>query len=123
MDFIVTSHKNKPFVDGKFYPKICFCCYHVPAQFVDGEGPFYSHRHLNLPEDLFENQTAASLREAEKCLEGVKRACRSVGAKALDKLKLVRPNPEYEHNPEHEANLKLKWEKELKKKTKRKINI
>ena len=113
MDFIVTSHKSKPFVDGKCYPKMCFGCFHVPQQYLitynaEGsvdtqEGPLYSHRTLETPEGLFQAGATSSLREAEKCVEGVKRACRSVGVKILDKLKLRRPDPDYDFNPEYEA--------------------
>lgn len=119
MDFIVTSHKSKPFVDGKCYPKMCFGCFHVPQQYLitynaEGsvdtqEGPLYSHRILETPEGLFQAGATSSLREAEKCVEGVKRACRSVGVKVLDKLKLRRPDPDYDFNPEYEAKQTEIW--------------
>lgn len=111
MDFIVTSHRSKPFVDGNCYPKICFCCFHVPIDYVtiydendnisEMQGPFYSHRHLQDAETLFRSGSAASLKEAQISVDAVKRACRAVGAKALDKLNATRPHGEYELNPEH----------------------
>ena len=112
MDFIVTSHRSKPFIDGKCYAKMCFACYHVPLDYItiydeqgnvqEMQGPFYSHRHLNTAEDLFKNGSANSLKEAQISVDAVKRCCRSEGARALDKLKVSRPNPDYELNPEHE---------------------
>lgn len=119
MDFIVVSHKTKPFIDGKLYPKMCFGCYHVPQQYTvtynsegtieSQEGPFYSHRMLETPEDLFRSGATESLRQAEKCVECVKRACRAVGVKILDKLKLRRPEPDYEFNPEFESKQRELW--------------
>jgi len=113
MDFIVTSHKNKNFIDGRLYSKMCFGCFHVPKEYsitynsegnVEAqEGPLYSHRILETPEILFQSGSTSSLKEAEKCIEGVKRACNSVGLKILDKLTLRRPDPDYEFNPEYEA--------------------
>lgn len=112
MDFIVTSHRNKPFVDGKCYPKMCFACFHVPLDYIttydeqgniaETSGPFFSHRHLNSAEDLLKNGSVNSLREAQNSVDAVKRSCREVGARNLDKLKITRPSPDYELNFEHE---------------------
>jgi hypothetical protein len=125
MDFIVLSHKTKPFVDGKLYPKMCFGCFHVPQEYTityrsDGsvenqEGPFYSHRVLETPESLFQSGATNSLKEAKKCVEAVKRSCRSVGAKALDKLKIKKPNADYDFNPEYEEHQQKIWDKKIKK--------
>lgn len=119
MDFIVVSHRAKPFVDGKLYPKMCFGCFHTPQQFTitysaegtveNQEGPFYTHRLLETPESLFASGAVASLKEAQKCVEGVRRACRAVGVKVLDKLKIRRPDPDYEFNPEYEMKQKEIW--------------
>jgi hypothetical protein len=132
MDFIVLSHKTKPFVDGKCYPKMCFGCFQTPKEYkltysAEGsvenqEGPFYSHRILKTPEELFNDGAVENLRQAQKCVESVKRCCRSVGVKALDKLKLRKPDPDYDFNDEHEEKQLLIWEKERKKKkTKQKL--
>lgn len=112
MDFIVTSHRSKPFVDGKTYPRICFACFHVPVEYITSydeegnievvDGPFYSHRYINTAEDLFANGSASTLQEARTSVDAVKRLCRSIGCRELDKLKLHRPTPEYELNPEHQ---------------------
>jgi len=132
MDFIVLSHKTKPFVDGKCYPKMCFGCFQTPQEYKityssegsvqNQEGPFYSHRILKTPEELFNDGAVENLRQAQKCVEGVKRCCRSVGVKVLDKLKLRKPDPDYDFNDEHEEKQLLIWEKERKRK-KTKTNI
>lgn len=129
MDFIVTTFRSKPFIDGQTYARMCFCCANVPKEYEvflnpDGtiereEGPYFSHRHLQTPQELVDGQTADTLKEAEKSVECVKRACRAVGAKALDKLKLSRPKPEYEQNPDYDARQREKWSK-VTKATKRK---
>lgn len=112
MDFIVVSHKNKPFIDGKLYPKMCFGCFHVPQDYLttyspDGtiesfEGPFYSHRKLQTPEELLESGSVDDIRQAKKCVEAVKRSIRNVGVKQLDKLKIKKPEPDYDFNSEYE---------------------
>ena len=128
MDFIVVSHRSKPFIDGKLYPKMCFGCFHTPQEYTttytqDGsvdnqEGPFYSHRMLKTPQELFNDGAVENLRQAQKCVDGVKRACRSVGVKALDKLKLKKPDPDYDFNDEYEDQQQKIWDKEKKKKFK-----
>lgn len=125
MDFIVTSHRNKPFVDGKNYSKMCFGCFHVPQEYTmtytpegsieNQEGPFYSHRMLKTSEELFNDGSVDNLKQAQKCVEGVRRVCRMVGVRILDKLKLRRPEPEYDFNDEHEEQQQKIWDKKRKK--------
>ena len=82
IDLCVTSHKNKPFIDNKLYPKICFTCFHVPKiseQKYDERGYIkeeigldYSHENLHKPEDLVYSGAADSLEHAKKCVKAVK---------------------------------------------------
>lgn len=126
MDLIVTSHRTKPFIDGNLYPRMCFGCYHTPAEYVtiydkndniqDTIGPTYSHRQLNTAEELFQNGATNSLKEAETCVKSVKKCIKAIGIRALDKLKLSRPAPIYERNPDHEKQQLLLWQKKKKKK-------
>lgn len=83
MDLCVTSHKNKPFIDNKLYPKMCFTCYSVPKiydQKYDEKGYIkeeialdYSHRNLNTPQELFNEGSADSIDQAKKCYNSVKK--------------------------------------------------
>lgn len=82
IDLCVTSHKNKPFIDNKLYPKICFTCFHVPKIFeqkYDERGYIkeeicldYSHENLHKPEDLVYSGSADSLEHAKRCVKAVK---------------------------------------------------
>ena len=119
MDFIVITYRNKPFVDGKNYSKICFGCAAMPKDEVqhydkDGsitevEGPFFDHKHLHTAVELLNNGSVESMAEAKKCVAGVRRAIREADKKELGKLKLKRPSPEYERNPEHDEAERAKW--------------
>lgn len=83
MDMCVTSHKNKPFVDNKNYPKMCFTCYTVPKileQKYDEKGYIfeekqleYSKKNLHSPEELFQEGSADSLEQAKKSIISVKK--------------------------------------------------
>lgn len=105
-DFVCTSFRNKPFVDGKNYTKICFGCAWVPKQLLqhykeDGsvdyeEGPFFSYQHLCTAKELFEQQSAETISEAKRCVSAVKSKIKEVGIRALKKLNLKRPNMQYE---------------------------
>lgn len=83
MDLCVVSHKNKPFVDNKLYPEMCFTCYHVPKisqQKYDEKGYIleendleYSIKNLNNAEELYNSGSADSLEYARKCVRAVKK--------------------------------------------------
>lgn len=106
MDFMVVSHKNHPFVDGKCYPAICFSCYQVPKVYcyefdkkgniISSEGPFYNYLHLHTPEELLEIGSADSLCQAKKSVDGVTKACKKASLRALKKLRGKKPTPVYE---------------------------
>lgn len=101
MDLCVTSHKNKPFIDNKCYPKICFTCYHVPKiteQKYDEKGYIleevsldYSIKNLHSPEELFNSGSADSLEYAKKSVRAIKKLEIAKGGKE----KKNRPNLEY----------------------------
>ena len=105
MDFCCSSFRNHQFIDGKTYKLICFGCAHTPEDFVhkytaDGsvdteEGPFFDHKHLRTPEDLFNIGSVATLDAGKRCVRGVRRAISEVGTVALNKLKLTRPLYQY----------------------------
>lgn len=92
MDMCVTSHKNKPFVDNKFYPKMCFTCFSVPKileQKYDDNGYIreesdleYSQKNLHSAEDLFIRGSADSLEQAKKCVRSVKKLTVDKGNKS-----------------------------------------
>lgn len=106
MDYYAITYRNHPFIDGKTYKRMCFCCANVPQEIeqiydkegniVGQEGPFFDWKHLRTAEDLFDIGSAESLEEAKRCVRAVKRAIREAGPKNLNKLKLVRPKPEFE---------------------------
>lgn len=106
MDFMVVSHKNQPFVDGKCYPAICFSCYQVPKVYnhefdkkgniISTEGPFYSHLYLYTAEELLQIGSADSLAQAKKSVEGVAKICKKASLRTLKKLKGKKPAPSYE---------------------------
>lgn len=83
MDMCVTSHKNKPFVDNKTHPKMCFTCYSVPKileQKYDEKGYIieekeleYSKKNLHSPEELYQEGSADSLEQAKKSVSSVKK--------------------------------------------------
>ena len=69
MDLICLSHKNKPFVDGKCYPQMCFGCYHTPKiEIVEYDEKdniakveeVYGHAHLKTPEELYEDKSTGT---------------------------------------------------------------
>lgn len=82
MDLIVTSHKNKPYVDNVCYSKMCFVCFCAPKtteQKYDNNGYIkevvdleYSIKNLKSAKELFEDQTAESLSEAKRSIECIK---------------------------------------------------
>ena len=88
-DFIVVSCRNAPFIDDKCYPKICFGCFHVPVEWIqvyrkDGsldheEGPYWDHKHLHTAQELFEQGSCDTLKEARACVRGVKQAIKKAG--------------------------------------------
>jgi len=119
MDFYVVHYRNSPYIDGKNYSRMCFCCDQVPIQRIqhcnkDGsidyeEGPFFDCKHLAKPEDLFKLGTAESVAEARKCVLGVKRKIAEAGGiRVLMKLKLKRPECEYAVNAEANGKRKNK---------------
>ena len=88
MDIWTAAHKNSPFVDNKMYPAICFTCYLVPKiieQKYAEDGTVseevelpYSCSNLHTAKELYESQTAETMRRAKICVEAVKNACRGV---------------------------------------------
>jgi len=108
MDLIVLSHKNKPFVDGNCYPKICFGCFQVPKQFIDSydqegfltsqEGPFYSYKVLHSPQELVDIGSADNLKQAKICVRAVKEAIKKSDLSKLKKTQLKKPQPDFELN-------------------------
>jgi hypothetical protein len=88
-DYYATAHRNKPFVDDRTYPKMCFTCYQVPKtqeQVYARDGSVteivqlpYSHKMLHTPEELVEIGSADSLEEAKKSVRAVKEAIKSAG--------------------------------------------
>lgn len=82
MDLVVTSHKNKPFVDNNLYPKMCFACFSVPKtlkQTLDKEGNIkeqieleYSIENLHSAQELFDQGSADNLNQAKKSVQSVK---------------------------------------------------
>lgn len=83
MDLCVTSHKSKPFVDNKTYPKMCFTCYSVPKILKQkyGENGYiieqielpYDIKNLHKPQELFYEGSADSLEQARMCVNSVKK--------------------------------------------------
>lgn len=124
MDIIVLSHRSKPFVDGKCYSKMCFGCYNVPKQYIDSykedgsieeqQGPFYSYKVLNTPQELYENGSVGKMSEAQKCVREVKRLCRKVGSKKLNSLKLTKPEPLYQLNEEKQVRKRISRKRVIK---------
>lgn len=98
MDVCVTSHKNKPFVDNKFYPKMCFTCFSVPKtieQKYDENGYIleekeldYSKKNLHKPEELFHEGSADTLFNAKKSVRCVKKLVVQKEIKNKNKPKL-----------------------------------
>ncbi len=88
MDLAIVSCKKTPFVDGRNYSKMCFTCWHVPKEEVqnyneDGtiesiDGPFYDHIHLNSAQELVDQGTADSLKQARKSVRCVKKKCKGL---------------------------------------------
>lgn len=97
MDMCVTSHKNRPFVDNKLYPKMCFTCYSVPKiidQKYDEKGYIieeqqleYNHKNLHKPEEIFSQGSADSLDQAKRSVRGVKKLVVQKEAKQKEKSK------------------------------------
>jgi hypothetical protein len=82
MDLCVISHKNRPFIDNKLYPKMCFTCYSVPKiydQKYDENGYIkeektldYNFSNLHTPQEIFNEGSADSLEQAKKCVKAIK---------------------------------------------------
>ena len=82
MDLIITSHKNKPFVDNKTYERICFTCYNVPKTieqkyFKDGSIKEeleleYNINNLHTPKELVDQGSADNINQARICVTAVK---------------------------------------------------
>jgi len=106
MDMIVTSCRNSLFVDDKFYPKMCFGCFHTPADekftyYTDGriksvEGPFWDHKHLHTAQELVDNDSCDSLAQARKCVNGVRTVIKKAGLTGRKKPK-SKKRPKQEH--------------------------
>ena len=89
MDIHCTAHRNSPFVDDKCYPKLCFGCYWTPKtedQIYTRTGEVeelrqleFSHRNLMTAEELFNQGTCETLRDARRCIRAVKNACKEAG--------------------------------------------
>jgi hypothetical protein len=83
MDICVTSHKNKPFVDNKFYSKMCFTCFCAPKildQKYDEKGYIseekeldYCKKNLHSAQELFDQGSADSLAYAKKSVKSIKK--------------------------------------------------
>jgi hypothetical protein len=81
-DLFVSSHKDKPFVDNKLYPKICFTCFCVPKtiqQKYNKEGLLseeihleYCIKNLHNAKELFEQGSADTMAQAKRCVNAVK---------------------------------------------------
>jgi C4-type Zn-finger protein len=88
MDIWTTVHKNLPFVDNRTYPAICFTCYFVPKTVdqkyaLDGTVSeeidlSYSPSNLHTAKELYEAQTAESMKRAKACVEAVQNVCKGV---------------------------------------------
>jgi hypothetical protein len=97
MDLCVTSHKNKPFIDNKFYTKMCFTCYNVPKiseQKYDENGYIkeeleleYCKKNLYKPEELLHEGSADSIQYAKKCYRSVKNLVIENDKKTITKTK------------------------------------
>lgn len=106
MEFYATTYRSHPFIDGKTYPKMCFGCAHTPKEYEQtydkkGEileefGPFFDHKHLATAQELFEQGSTETLAEAQRCISGVRRRIKEVGAVALKKLRLKQPPQTYD---------------------------
>lgn len=118
MDYIATTYRNSPYIDGKCYKKMCFVCAHAPAEHtVDEDGIEYavfSHKYLHTAEELVSLGSAENLKEAERSLRGVNRKIHEAGVRALNKLRLQRPKQEYEFNDEYEEKQMKLWQKRRK---------
>lgn len=100
-DLFVSSHKDKPFVDNKTYPRICFTCYCVPKiteQKYDKNGLLkeeiqleYSIENLHSAKELFDQGSAETMSQAKKSVEAVKNL---KVAKSKKPLKLTKPKME-----------------------------
>jgi hypothetical protein len=76
MEIIVVSCKNSHFIDDKTYPRMCFGCFHVPANYIQyykksgevdyEEGPFWDHKHLNNAKELVRDGACDNLSQARK---------------------------------------------------------
>jgi hypothetical protein len=102
IDVYTHIHKTHPFIDGKFYPIVCFTCFFVPKiedQKYDKEGDIseeidlqYCCKNINKPEDLYKQGATDSPKAAKVCVEAVKKICLS--AKPNKKI-IFRPKPEW----------------------------
>lgn len=130
MDFIVITFRNRPFIDGKCYPAMCFGCAHVPKDYVleydkDGNvaeqhGPFFDHKHLQTGEELFDAGSTETLLEARRCVRGVNKKLKAIGKVGLKKLgKFSLPKYDFEMKDDDEEQDQPK--KTRKKRTPKKV--
>ena len=96
MDLIITSCRNDPFVDDKFYDRMCFGCFHTPkgeivtytpAGEVEETTPVWDHKHLYTAQELVDQGSCESLAEARKCVRSVKAAIKAAGLDGRKKSK------------------------------------
>ncbi len=102
LDVYTSIHKAHPFIDGKFYPFVCFTCFFVPKiedQKYNKLGDLseiielqYCCENINKPEDLYKQGAADSLKMAKICVESVKKICAS---KKINKKPIFRPKPDW----------------------------
>jgi len=122
MDFFAITYKNDPYIDGQTYRRMCFGCAHVPKEYVqkcdakgnllDQLGPFYTYKRLHGAKELHDEGATETFYKAQQCVRSVKTRLAKVGKKKLDKLKLKRPQQEYEMNDEYEeAQIKKQGKK------------
>ena len=85
MDLYTKAHKNMPFVDNKFYDRLCFTCYSAPKileQKYKEDGSIeeeiklpYSSENLHTEEELFYMGASDTRKYAKKCLEAIRASC------------------------------------------------
>ncbi len=101
-DIYTKAHKNHPFVDGRNYDKVCFCCFNVPRtseQTYKKDGMIrdhvefdYSPDYLHTPRELTDEGCCDTMKEAKVCVAAVTKLI----DKALKRTTLRgRPKPEW----------------------------
>ena len=79
---------------------------------LDAMGEPYKREYA---EELFENGSTFSLREAQICVNAVKKKCLLQGKNKLDKMRLKKPEPLYQLNEDYNEEQDRIWEKRRKK--------